>query len=158
MVDEEINESDERLSQATTGILQTLGTFKHQITALQQQIRSLEKEMKKEMKQMRKASKKRKRNPNRAPSGFAKPTKISKELTTFLELEDNTEMARTQVTSHIIQYIKENDLQEKENRRIIRPDEKLKKLLNVKDEEEVTYFNLQRYMNPHFIKQKVESN
>ena len=159
MIEDQINESDERISTAVTGILQTLSTFKHQITALQQQVRNLEKETKKDMKGLQKAAKKRKYDPNRAPSGFAKPTKISEELIKFLDLEDNTEIARTQVTSHIIAYIKEHELQGKENRRIICPDAKLKKLLNVTDKDEVTYFNLQKYMNPHFIKKpKEESN
>ena len=36
--------------------------------------------------------------------------------------------------------------------KIIRPDESLKKLLGIEDGEEVTYFNLQKYMNKHFHK------
>ena len=159
MSSELIDESDERMTKAVDGILQTLTTFKHQITALQQQVRSLDKENRRDLKQLRKETKKRKVNPNRAPSGFAKPTRISNELTKFLDLEDNTEIARTQVTSHIIAYIKEHDLQGKEDRRIICPDVKLGELLKVTKEDEVTYFNLQKYMNPHFIKKaKEESN
>ena len=50
----------------------------------------------------------------------------------------------------INQYIKDNALQSTENKQIIIPDEKLKNLLKIKENEEVTYFNLQKYMNPHF--------
>ena len=65
---------------------------------------------------------------------------------------DGAEVARTEVTQYIIGYIREKDLQWKENRKIIKPDDKLKKLLGVEKDEEVTYFNLQKYMNKHFLK------
>ena len=61
-------------------------------------------------------------------------------------------MARTEVTKYLTQYIKNNSLQDQENRRKIVPDAKLKTLLNVKDSDEVTYFNLQKYMKVHFPK------
>jgi chromatin remodeling complex protein RSC6 len=49
-------------------------------------------------------------------------------------------------------YIRAHSLQDKENGRKILPDTKLKKLLKVSDTDELTYFNLQRYMSPHFEK------
>jgi chromatin remodeling complex protein RSC6 len=61
-------------------------------------------------------------------------------------------MARTEVTKYMIQYIKNNDLPDKDNKKIIKPNNALKSLLNVKPTDEVTYFNLQKYMNRHFIK------
>ena len=63
-----------------------------------------------------------------------------------------SEVARTEVTQYIIKYIKEHDLQFPENRKVIKPDKSLKNLLAVPKKEEVTYFNLQRYMNRHFVK------
>ena len=39
-----------------------------------------------------------------------------------------------------------------ENRKNINPDKKLSKLLDCGDNE-VTYFNLQKYMNKHFVKE-----
>ena len=59
-------------------------------------------------------------------------------------------MARTEVTQQLIQYIKDNNLQNNENRKIIKPDEKLTALLNIDNELELTYFNLQSFMNKHF--------
>ncbi len=59
-------------------------------------------------------------------------------------------VARTEVTKYLIKYIKEHSLQNKENKRIIAPDKKLSELLEC-GEDEVTYFNLQKYMNKHFI-------
>ena len=93
----------------------------------------------------------------RAPSGFAKPTEISAELCAFLDVKKGTEMARTEVTKHLTQYIKANKLQDKTNMRRILPDKKLGKLLKVGDGDEVTYFNLQKYMKVHFPKKEVAS-
>ena len=89
---------------------------------------------------------------NRTPSGFAKPTKMSQELCKFLNKPDGTEMARTEVTKFITNYVKEHDLQNPDNRREIKCDTKLKTLLNVDDTVPVTYFNLQKYMKVHFMK------
>ena len=61
-------------------------------------------------------------------------------------------MARTEVTKEINKYIRANNLQDKDNGRKINPDAALSKLLKLKKEDELTYFNLQRYMSPHFAK------
>ena len=83
------------------------------------------------------------------PPGFAKPALISDSLCQFLGRR-GTEMARTEVTKELTQYIKQHSLQDSENKRRINCDSALKSLLNVSDSDEVTYFNLQRYMKIHF--------
>ena len=88
---------------------------------------------------------------NRKPSGFAVPTKISPKLCDFMGVEEGTKLARTEVTKYISKYIKENKLQAKENKRVILPDKTLETLLGVENDDQVTYFNLQKYMNVHFI-------
>jgi hypothetical protein len=90
----------------------------------------------------------------RGPSGFVKPTLISDELAMFLGEPVGTEMARTDVSKALTRYIRENGFQDPENDRKINPDEKLSNLLRLKEEEKdtLTYFNLQKYMKPHFIK------
>ena len=134
------------------GILSTLTTFKSQITSLQQQLRGLEKVVKRELNTARKAAeKKRQRKANRKPSGFAKPSSISSELSKFMSKEEGVQVARTEVTQFIIKYIKDNNLQNPENRKMIMPDDTLKKLLAVKENDNVTYFNLQKFMNRHFV-------
>jgi chromatin remodeling complex protein RSC6 len=89
---------------------------------------------------------------NRKPTGFAKPTVISDELCNFLGKPVGSEMARTEVTKFLSTYIKNHNLQDPVNKKIIKPDKKLKKLLNVKPKDELTYFNLQKYMKVHFKK------
>lgn len=127
----------------------SLSTFKTQVTALQQQLRALEKATRRQVKDLKKEASKSKNRGNRAPSGFAKPSKISNELCTFMGKEEGTEVARTEVTKFVIAYIKHNSLAESKD---IKPDEKLAVLLGLQEHDNVTYFNIQKYMNKHFIK------
>lgn len=130
--------------------LQQLGVL---ISSLKAEYRTLEKKWTRELKTAQKQSSKRKRKAgNRAPSGFVKPTRISDELAKFLEKPSGSEMARTEVTRDINKYIRTHNLQDKENGRKINPDSKLATLLKLKKTDELTYFNLQRYMSPHFAK------
>ena len=135
--------------------LQQLGVM---ISTLKAEYRSLEKKWSREVKSAQKVSSKRKRKAgNRAPSGFVKPTKISDELASFLGKDKGTEMARTEVTRDINKYIRTHNLQDKDNGRKINPDTKLAALLKLKKTDELTYFNLQRYMSPHFAKATKEA-
>jgi chromatin remodeling complex protein RSC6 len=135
--------------------LQQLGNL---VNALKTEFRTLEKKANKDLKSITKANAKRKRkNVNRAPSGFVKPTLISAELASFLGKTAGTEMARTEVTREINAYIRDHQLQDKANGRIINADTKLSSLLKIPAGEELTYFNLQRYMSPHFTKTVVAS-
>lgn len=123
------------------------------ISSLKNEYKSLEKKFNRELKVAQKANSKRKRKSgNRQPSGFVKPTRISDELAKFLEKPTGTEMARTDVTREINKYIRAHNLQDKENGRKINPDTKLSSLLKLKKTDELTYFNLQKYMSPHFSK------
>lgn len=130
-----------------------LNQLTSQFTSLKNDFKVLEKRTIRELKAAHKASlKKQRKNGNRQPSGFVKPTKISLELATFLGKEPGTEMARTEVTREINKYIRANNLQDADNGRKINPDKSLRTLLKVPTNEELTYFNLQRYMRPHFAK------
>ena len=133
-------------------LVNQLTLMKNQITTFQQTIKNLEKDVKKEIKGLKKEAIKIKPKVNRAPSGFAKPSKVTKELCSFMNKEEGTEIARTEVTRALVSYIKENKLENESNSKIIKPDNKLKMLLEIKDGEELNYFNIQKYMNKHFIK------
>ena len=85
-------------------------------------------------------------------SGFAIPTKISDELCIFLNFPIGTLLSRIQVINYIHRYIVDNNLKNKLNSRQIDYDDKLKKLLNLKNNDVLTFFNIQRYLNKHFIK------
>lgn len=137
------------------GIIYGLSAIKAQISTLQQQIKRAEKSMKRHIKVLQKDAQKNKNKAPRKPSGFARPCKVTNELCEFMNKEDGTEIARTEVTKALVLYIKENKLENAANSQIITPDNKLKFLLGLCDGEELTYFNIQKYMNRHFVKSVV---
>jgi len=128
----------------------SLSVFKTQITSIQNQLRLLEKNLKKQLKGLQKEVEKKQKKGNRKPSGFARPSKVTKELCEFMNKQEGTEIARTEVTRALVSYIKQHNLENKDNSKIIYPDDKLKSLLDIKDDQELTYFNIQKYMNRHF--------
>jgi upstream activation factor subunit UAF30 len=158
-MNENANENDQldkqdvdELFEQFNAIIDSLTTFKTQVNVIQQQVKQLEKTVKKQMKGLKKDAAKNKNKGNRNPSGFAKPSKVTKELCEFMQKDEGTEIARTEVTRALVAYIKENKLENKENSKIICPDETLKTLLAVDESQELTYFNIQKYMNKHFVK------
>jgi chromatin remodeling complex protein RSC6 len=113
------------------------------------------KALKKDYERMRKSVEKTERKRANArinPNGFAKPTPITDELCAFLKIPAGSVMSRTDVTRRINAYIKEHNLNKPENKRIILPDAALRKILAVKDNEEVSFFSLQKYLSPLFKK------
>ena len=133
--------------------LNTLAGLRTSITQLQTKLRGLQKRAEKEIRTAQKTNKKKRAaGPPRAPSGFVKPTPITSELADFLGKEHGIEMARTQVTREINSYIREHNLQDPSNGRRIIPAQALRTLLRVPQKDELTYFNLQRYMSHHFVK------
>ena len=154
------NEPNEKLQAITsqfTVINDSLSLFKMQISTLQQQLKNIEKNVKKELKNIKK-EKKISVKSKRAPSGFAKPTKVTKELCEFMKKPEGTEIARTEVTKALVSYIQSNNLLEQgaDTKNKIVPDEKLKNLLGLTEHQisDLNYFNIQKYMNKHFYSNK----
>jgi len=146
---EEVPPLSTKLTEFGAKLQQLVGLF----SAVKNDFKTLEKTVARELKSAQKASTKRRRGTsNRQPSGFVKPTRISDELAAFLGKTVGTEMARTAVSKEINSYIRANKLQDAANGRKINPDDKLSKLLKITKDDELTYFNLQRFMKHHFIK------
>ena len=123
------------------------------LSTVKTEFKVLEKTVSRELKNAQKSSnRKKKASGSRQPSGFVKPTRISDELAAFLGKTVGTEMARTVVSREINAYIRENKLQDPANGRRIHADTKLTTLLKLNPSDELTYFNLQRYMKHHFVK------
>jgi chromatin remodeling complex protein RSC6 len=132
-----------------------LQVFAGQFSSLKTDFRHLERQVSRKIKSAEKlSSRKKKSSANRQPSGFVKPTRISDELAKFLGKEIGTHMARTVVSKEINDYIRTNGLQDKTNGRKINADNKLSSLLKLSKDDELTYFNLQKYMKHHFIKEE----
>jgi chromatin remodeling complex protein RSC6 len=148
-----VAEVDGAVSTALYGsVLTKLQGAQALIASIRSEVNELKRQHARELRAANKANKRRKTNVNRAPSGFVKPTLISNELAAFLGKPEGSVLARTEVTREVNAYIRTQKLQDKDNGRKIIPDAKLLKLLKLKKGEELTYFNLQKYMAAHFAK------
>ena len=133
-------------------------------------LKELKKEYIKEIKALNKLYGKRKKSTgNKSNNGFSKKGPISKELATFMGEAHDFEISRTDVTKFITAYVKEHKLTREDNGRIFNLSsgsveaKALSSLLGKprmvegpdggKDvPEDITWFNLQRYLAPHYIK------
>lgn len=86
-------------------------------------------------------------------SGFMKQVPISKEMAKFANWDPSQLRSRVEVTKFICDYVKQHNLQNPQDRRQILPDDRLSKLLNFdakKSDKPLTYYYLQRVIQPHF--------
>lgn len=146
VVDEVVSEAVSPLVDLTSKITAVSAALKDVHTSLKVLTKEYER-----MKKLVEKTERKRANARTQPSGFAKPTKISDEMCDFLEVPRGTELSRTDVTRKINAYVKLHNLNKPDNKRIILPDPKLKKILGAGDEE-VSFFVLQRYIKNHFIK------
>ena len=140
-----------------TSLGERIKQHKTEAVKIESDFRKLLRKMNKYTKNLGK--KKRKRDPKKnkskkkeIPKGFALQWEITSQLCDFLNESPGTNKKRSEVNKFINKYIKENKLQSTENGTIINCDNKLKKLLNVTDNDKVTFFNIQKLIKPHYIK------
>jgi upstream activation factor subunit UAF30 len=132
-------------------LVQSVETMKVNIS----HARTIRRQAKKTLTNMERSLNKKTKNKNpnnRTRSGINKEAKVSTELCEFLNVIPGTLMARTTVTTKINKYIKDNQLQNPDNKRRIVPNAQLRELLKIAEGEELTFFDLPRCMNHHFIK------
>ena len=124
------------------------------LKTLHNNLKILHKEVLKERKELLKNYNKNKKKKKNKLSGFAVPSKITKKLADFLQVEEDTKISRTFVTKFICKYIKDNNLQNPENKKIIIPDKKFDILFEgqLGGQNKLEYFNIQTYLKEHFIK------
>ena len=105
--------------------------------------------------------KKRKTGENSAASGFMKPVSVSNELRSFLgNLNADEEITRVLVTRKLCEYIKQNSLQQNEDKRFIIPDSKLKSLFAIAENDtdtKLSYYGIQQLIQRHITKKTVEN-
>lgn len=149
-------DDDNELNSRFVSVSETLKNMISNTRTLLKDLNDLHRDVSRRMKTLQKGKKGHKnRDPNkvRKPSGFTKPTKISDELADFCGVAHGAEMARNEVTKFINSYVKENNLKDaKDGRQILaHNDKKLYKLLG-NPTGVVTFFQLQKLVNHHYIK------
>ena len=135
------------LTQANT-LRETVGALVAELKRVEKRVARLQKEADKRRRKSKKPVEGEEVKP-RKPSIFELPTPLSNDLCSFLGVSNGSKESRSNVTKAITSYVKQHDLK---NKHTIAPDAKLKSLLGVKDGEVLTYFNLQRYLNRHYLK------
>ena len=136
--------------------------MQEQITAMSCALRvfglALKEMNKKYSKALKAGQKKQKKggdaNGNKRTNGFSLPVKLSDEMCKFLDVPVGTQMGRTDVTRTLTKYVKDNGLHDKQDKRNIIPDAKLKSILAPTDDgKPLSYFNLQKSIKHHFLKE-----
>lgn len=127
------------------------------LKTLANNLKILHKEVQKEKKELIKNAKKAKKIKKKktSVSGFAKPSIISEKLADFLQVPKEELIARTDATKMVLDYVKKNNLQNPDYKKEILPDEKLRNLLepHFTKEDKLEYFNIQKYLKYHFLKE-----
>lgn len=135
------------LTQANT-VRETVGALVAELKRLEKRVARLQKDADKRRRRSKKPVEGEEVKP-RKPSIFELPTPLSNDLCAFLGVASGSKESRSNVTKAITTYVKLHELKDKHT---IKPDTKLRALLGVKEEEVLTYFNLQRYLNHHYLK------
>ncbi len=137
-----------------TAVVSELDSAMTTIRNLKARVQKLEKQVHRDTKALnKKANGKRARkprDPNAPKSGFAKEGPVSDEMRKFLGLKKDELISRTDVTKRIHEYCKSKNLQDPADKRQIKPDASLRKLLKMGKGDDLTFFNLQKYMKVHF--------
>ena len=124
------------------------------IRGLRVRLQKLEKQVHRDTKALnKKANGKRARkprDPNAPKSGFAKEGPVSDEMRKFLGMKKDELISRTDVTKRIHEYCKTKNLQNPADKRHIKADASLRKLLKMSKDDDLTFFNLQKFMKVHF--------
>jgi chromatin remodeling complex protein RSC6 len=127
----------------------------HQLSELARQQENRIRQLEKMVAKLEKEAGKRKRRANsgakkgETPKGFNKKYQVSDSLCSFLGMDKGSQMTRLEIVGRVRQYANDNNLKDPKNGRVIIPDAKLTKLFNVPKDQQLTIFNIQRYITPH---------
>ena len=81
-------------------------------------------------------------------TGFNKPLGLSPALADIMGVAKDEKRSRTQVTKGLWAYIKNKELQDKENGQFFTPDAKMSKIFG---NEKIKTFGMIKYLKGHFI-------
>ena len=135
------------LTQANT-VRETVGALVAELKRVEKRVAKLQKEADKRKRRAKKPVEGEEPK-EKKPSIFEIPTPLSNELCSFLGRPAGSKESRSNVTKAITAYVREKNLKDKHT---IKPDAKLMSLLGVTAADVLTYFNLQKYLNRHYLK------
>jgi hypothetical protein len=124
----------------------SLNELAPEMKKMEKQVARLEKKAERRRRRKTGADGEKKANPTTV---FTKPVEITKELCVFLQLAPGTQISRSDVTRGVMKYAKEHQLTDKQT---IKPDATLRKLLGLKETDNLTILNLQKYLKGHYVK------
>ena len=136
-----------------TNYIASLTAMKKDLHDLIQVGKTLEREFAATAKQLQKKSKTKSGGERRHPSGFAVASMLSDEMYAFLNITKGEKVPRKDVTRMINDYITKNGLRDSADKRIIKPNAALHNIFNSKDDDKITYFNLQSFIKHPFVKE-----
>ena len=122
------------------------------LTSLQTEIKALRKDLRK-VKQLLEDPSGEKAKARATNNGFNKPLDVSDKMRAFLKLGAEDKVSRSQVTKLINEYVTEKGLKAGQQ---ITLDATLKDLLAPPEGTQITFLNIQKYINPHYIKPAAE--
>jgi hypothetical protein len=150
----------ESSSEQLKAILATMGEQSAQLKTLMNNVRAVLKDVERQGKELDKLHNKKSRNSSARkesgqPSGITKPVAISDELAKFLGVDPGTLVPRNEVTKGVSSFVRKHELSDPSNKQKFiltsKPEGAQLKTLLGNPAEEVTYFNLQRYLKHHYI-------
>ncbi len=138
-------------------VLNDMNDFMQAFKEFHKKAKDVKKRLEKEIKDLKKNAKpKRTRKPDAKPTSFkTNLAKISDEMRDYLSLDSNM-IARTEVSKRLNERIRNDKLQDPKDRRIIRPDDKLRKLFSSDYVEgcKLDFFTMQKYIKHHYVKEE----
>jgi chromatin remodeling complex protein RSC6 len=142
----------QKISSKMNELTSRIGDHKKETANLYAEMKSLERMFEKYTDKITKEqAKQSSENRKRKPSGFACPTAVSAELSSFMGRPVGELISRTETSKFLTSYIQTNGLRDPRRKNVILLDEPLSRLLGEDAvSEEVTYFTIQKYMNRHF--------
>jgi len=138
-----------------TSLVETVNTLRSTLASVFSNMKKLEKQIPRELK---KAAKGRRRRAAVVEGGeakpkketvFTKPTPISDALCTFLTLPKGSQLSRSEVTTRVCKYARDNKLMAGQ---VIKADAALRKLLGLTESQELKILNLQSFLKTHYLK------
>lgn len=148
----DITETDKTTVRESKTILAEIDELHSKRNIIDKTVKNLLKELEKTIKSEQKEYSKKKKSSlttseKRDPSGFNAKQPVPEEFCCQpWGCKSDEEIARTKLTKMVYDYVRDNNLQNPKDRRIIFPDDAIKKLFHLNDNDELHFNNFQTYM------------